>query len=163
MRKTPIAIAFLLLGLLVLARAAAAQLDGPTRSDGTTWTMPNCIPATQKIHWNTVTKSWECQLDVTGLGGSANVVSLEVDFGAAGATTAAVTVTGQTWVTASSMIVCAPTAFATADRADGAEDAAIEGLVATPYARVAATGFSVQVGARIGRALGRYLIHCTGV
>lgn len=155
-------LAVLLLVLLALARAAAAQ-DGPTRSDGTTWVMPDCLPALQKIHWNTAAKTWECQTDVTGLGGSANVVGLEVDFGAGGDTSAVATITGQAWVTTSSVIVCAPTAFATADRVDGAADATIEGLVATPYARVPATGFSVQVSAQLGRALGRYLIHCTGV
>lgn len=96
-----------------------------------------------------------------GGGGSANTVSATVDFGA-GNTEATVVVTGQAWVSSSSVIVCAPTLMATSDRTDGMEDAAIEGLVVAPYARVAGTGFSILAHPMQGRAVGKYLIHCTG-
>lgn len=101
-------------------------------------------------------------LTVAGGGGGGNFVAVTVDFGAAGATVANAVVTGQAWVTPQSVIVCAPTLLATATREDGAEDAIIEGLTAGVAARVAGTGFTVYANPRYGRAIGQYVIHCTG-
>lgn len=101
--------------------------------------------------------AWAC---LSG-GGGANVVSVDVDFGT-GKADARATVTGQAWVTASSKIVCVPTLFATATRADGAEDALIEGLRASVYARVAGTGFSVMASVARGFGYGVYNFSCTG-
>lgn len=116
-------------------------------------------------------------------GSGGNYVAATVDFGA-GSDSATVSVTGQAWVTASSVIACQPTLFATTDRDDGADDAFLEGLRCFPTARVAGTGFDVtcwtdgdpglwpaqpQGGPRAPRgqdlldiALGKFLIGCTG-
>lgn len=98
-----------------------------------------------------------------GGGGSANVVAVEVDFTASGNTNASTVVIGQAWVTATSVILCGPTLFATADRTDGMEDALIEGLTTAVSARVVGTGFTVHAAPTFGRAIGRYSISCTGV
>lgn len=96
--------------------------------------------------------------------GGANFVSATVDFGAyPGSANAVVTVTGATWVTASSLVTCAPTMFATADRVDGAEDAILEGLSIAVSARVAGTGFKVSAAPAMGSAIGKFLLSCTGV
>lgn len=97
-----------------------------------------------------------------GGGGSANTVSVTVDFGNTGATVAKTVVTGQAWVTTSSVIACTPTMMASADRTDGMEDAIIEGLTVSAYARVNGTGFTVAANPRRGRAYKKYTIHCTG-
>ena len=97
-----------------------------------------------------------------GGAGSANVVEATVDFGATGDTTASVVVTGQAWVTGTSNIVCAPTLLATTDRSEGMEDAVVEEIVVAVHTRVAATGFTITAGSAQGRAIGKYIIHCTG-
>lgn len=107
------------------------------------------------------------EVDVTiaaagGGGGGGNFVEVEVNFGTSGDTNAATVVTGQTWVASNSKIVCAPTAFSTADRADGAEDASIEQLTCVPHTRVVATGFTVSAHVANGNARGRFLCHCAG-
>lgn len=100
---------------------------------------------------------------LTGGGGSANTASVTVDFGTAGGANHVQTVvTGQAWVTASSVIVCSPTGFSTADRQDGAEDAAVEGLTVSISGRVAGTGFTLNTAPIQGNAIGKYLIGCTG-
>lgn len=101
-------------------------------------------------------------ISVPGGGGSANVVSVTVDFGSTGATVARTVVTGQTWVSTGSVIVCTPTLFASADRIDGAEDAMIEGLTVSAYARVAGTGFTIAASPHAGRAFRKFTLHCTG-
>jgi hypothetical protein len=96
-------------------------------------------------------------------GGSGNFVAATVDFGAyPGSNHAAVTVTGATWVTSNSVVVCMPTDLATADRADGSEDAAVEQLTVAVRSRVAGTGFSLDAAPGNGRAIGKYLVHCSG-
>jgi hypothetical protein len=95
-------------------------------------------------------------------GGSGNTLSATVDFGASGSNHVKTVVTGQAWVGAGSIIVCSPTGFATADRPDGAEDAAIEGLTVAISERVAGTGFTLNTTPNSGNAIGKFLIHCTG-
>lgn len=97
-----------------------------------------------------------------GGAGSANVVEVEVDFGANGDTTASTVVTGQAWVTGTSKIVCAPTMLATTDRSEGMEDVVIEEIVVAVHTRSVGVGFTVTAGSAQGRAIGKYLIHCTG-
>lgn len=100
---------------------------------------------------------------IAGGSGSANVVEAEVDFGASpGKDTASVVVTGQAWVTTTSVIVCQVTMTSTADRADGAEDAVIEGITVTFSTRVLATGFTLVASPALGNAVGKYKVHCTG-
>jgi hypothetical protein len=101
-------------------------------------------------------------LNAAGGAGSANVVQVEVDFGAAGDTTASAVVTGQAWVSGTSVIVCSPTMFATADRDDGDEDAIVEGLTVGAHTRVAGTGFTVVAHPEMGKAYGKFKVHCTG-
>lgn len=96
-----------------------------------------------------------------GGGGSANTVAVTVDFGA-GNTTASTVVTSQAWVTSSSIIVCAPTLLAASGRAEGAEDAIIEGLTVAISNRVAGVGFTVKAAPAQGQTQGAYVIHCTG-
>lgn len=103
-------------------------------------------------------------LTVPGGGGpgGGNYVDVVVNFGATGKTVAKTVVTGQAWVGLSSQILCVPSMMATADRTDGMEDALIEGLTITAYARVAGTGFTVAANPRSGKAYGKFLIQCTG-
>jgi hypothetical protein len=98
---------------------------------------------------------------VCGTDGNSVVVTL--DFGLGGSDIASVVVTGQAWVAAGTEIACAPTMVATADRAEGAEDAVIEGLVVAAHTRVAATGFTLTGAPRFGHAIGKYAVHCLGV
>jgi hypothetical protein len=101
-------------------------------------------------------------INVAGGGGSGNLVEASIDFGATGDTTASVVITGQSWVSTSSVIVCSPTMLATADRADGAEDAVIEGLTVAAHSRIAGTGFTVTAAPYQGRAYGAFKVHCAG-
>ena len=99
---------------------------------------------------------------IAGGAGSANVVTVTIDF-STGSTTALTVVTGQAWVTATSVIVCGPTLMITADRTtDGQEDALIEVLTVTSYARVVGTGFTVAAHPAHGWAFHKFLVHCTG-
>lgn len=93
----------------------------------------------------------------------ANSVEALIDFGASGDTNASVTLTGQTWVTATSKIVCGISSAATGDRAEGAEDAVIEEIVVSWHSRVVGTGFTVTAAAANGRAIGKFYVHCIGV
>lgn len=106
---------------------------------------------------------WKDIDDDGGAGGGGNGAAVTVDFGAAGNDTATVIVTGQAWVSGTSIIVCAPTLLATADRVDGEEDALLEGLTVVVSERVAGTGFTVSAQPAHGKAIGKFLIHCLGV
>jgi hypothetical protein len=96
-----------------------------------------------------------------GGAGSSNFVEVDVSFGS-GDELVTTVVTGQTWVTASSRIVCSPTMLATATRLEAEEDAVAEGLVVAAHSRVAGVGFSLTVAPRIGASYGTFKIHCTG-
>lgn len=128
-----------------------------------TWkTVPDCDADNQVLHYDQATNAFSCGDDDSGGAGSANVVEVEVDFGASGDTTASTTVTGLTWVGTTSVIVCAPTLFATADRDDGDEDALVENLTVAVHSRVASTGFTVMAHPAQGVAYGKFKVHCTG-
>lgn len=102
-------------------------------------------------------------LGVAWKGSVANFVEAEIDFGASpGSAIAEVVVTGQTWVRATSVIVAAVTAFATTDRADGADDAIVDEIHVAVSQRVVGTGFTLRARPHIGNALGKYKIHCIG-
>lgn len=127
-------------------------------------TLPSCSNATtSKLLFNNSTQEFSCGTDQTGGAGSANAIEVTVDFGSGGSDLASTVVTGQGWVTGTSAIACAPTMKATASRAEGAEDAVAEGLIAAIHSRVAATGFTLVAGPRFGRAIGQYIFDCTGV
>jgi hypothetical protein len=84
-----------------------------------------------------------------------------VDFGTE-ATNASLVVTGQAWVTASSVIVCSPSLVATSSHAEGAEDPLLEGLTVAAHTRVVGTGFTVAASVANGVGNGVYAIDCTG-
>jgi hypothetical protein len=93
---------------------------------------------------------------------SGNFLQVLVDFGFSVANEgdiARTTVTGLTWVTANSIILCNPFAGATPDHT--ADDAIVEGLVAYAENIVAGVGFDVVAYAP-NNTWGRYLINVTG-
>lgn len=94
--------------------------------------------------------------------GSGNFVAVTVDFSSSGAFDATKVVTGQAWVTASSIIICSATAVGAGTRATDADDVWLENFTANVYARVAGTGFTLKVRPQAGLALGQYVFHCTG-
>lgn len=98
----------------------------------------------------------------TSSGGSGNFGNATVNFvNPVGPeeTTATVTVTGQSWVTSGSFILCDPFGGVTLDH--GNEDAFVEGLVAYATNLVPGVGFDIQVLAPNG-TWGRYTINWTG-
>jgi hypothetical protein len=100
-----------------------------------------------------------------GPGGGANLVQAEVDFGfdtGLEGDLARVTLTGLPWVTADSIILCAPAGLATADH--DPEDAAIEGIIACAENLAPGVGFDIVAKAcgDSGATWGKYLINATG-
>ncbi len=94
--------------------------------------------------------------------GGGNYLQVEVDFGFSAGNEgdiARVTVTGQSWVTAGSVILCNPFGGATADHSP--DDAIVEGLVAYAENVVAGVGFDVVVYAP-QNSWGKYLVNVTG-
>lgn len=94
--------------------------------------------------------------------GSGNSVEAEVDFGAAPGLTVKNKAVAAAWVLTTSRIVCVPTMFSTADRADGAEDAIIEQLHCAPKLVADGIGFTVSCHAPM-MATGKFKVHCLGV
>lgn len=148
--------------LTVLAAIAGAQGDVLYRN-ATQWTRLPAGLAGQVLHTNGPGADPAWDTDDAGGGGGGNALEATLDFGAAGAPTASVVVTGQAWVSGTSKIVCAPTLFASADRVEGEEDAVLEGLVLAAHTRVVATGFTITGSVREGMAFGRFTVHCVGV
>lgn len=150
--------------VLILAAALAQTTSVPgvqLQDEGTSQgqvTKVNCVGTTVACTKSGATGT----ITVTGGVGSANTASATVDFGSTGQTNASVVVTGQAWVTITSIIVCAPTLLAGTSRTEGQEDAVIEGLTVSISTRVAATGFTVDAAIREGTAIGTFVIHCTG-
>ncbi len=122
--------------------------------------LPTCL-ATEKLTSNGT--SWSCATDLnSGGSGGGRYTAVLLDFGATESDdVASTTVTGQTWVTANSRIMCAPTMHATSSRAEGAEDAVVEGLTVAVHSRVVGTGFTVTAAAREGTT-GVYQVVCSG-
>jgi len=96
-------------------------------------------------------------------GGAGNFVTWTIDFGSTVPmeTMLTTTVTGQAWVTSSSIILCQLTAFSTSDRAEGAEDAVLDDIKLAVANRVAGVGFDILAHAPEG-ATGQYIVNCTG-
>ena len=84
-------------------------------------------------------------------GGSGNACTCTVDFGTDD-TDASVVVTGQSWVTASSVIVCSVLG----------EDARIQSITANVDTLVNGVGFTVHAHAPEG-ASGTFTVNCIGV
>lgn len=94
-----------------------------------------------------------------GGGGSANVVEASIDLGTSGHTAYQITVTGQSWVTSTSVIVCSP--FATSADGQTVETYAAAHFTVQAATRVAGTGFDLWVFSPHG-ATGTFRFHCTG-
>lgn len=125
--------------------------------------LPSCSNATtSKLLYNNSTHVFSCGTDQTGGAGSSNFVEVEVDFGASGNDTASTTVTGQSWVTGTSKVLCTPTMLSTTDRDEGAEDVLIEDIDVAIHTRVVSTGFTVTAHAGQGITFGKFKFHCTG-
>lgn len=98
-----------------------------------------------------------------GGGAGTNVVNVTLSFGVGGSDTASTIVTGQTWVTSSSVIVCAPTMLAASGRSEGAEDAIVEQLSVAVSNRSAGVGFTVKGAVPVGKAFGDFVVQCVGI
>jgi len=95
-------------------------------------------------------------------GGGGNFLQVQVDFGfdmANEGDIARTTVTGQSWVTSGSVILCNPFGGATADH--GPDDVIVEGLVAYAENLVPGVGFDVVVYAP-QNSWGKFLVNVTG-
>lgn len=94
--------------------------------------------------------------------GSGNFVQAQVNFGfptGQEGDTAKVTVTGQPWVTGSSIIICNAASIATADH--DPDDVLVEGIVAYAQNLVPGVGFDI-VALAPQNSWGRYLINASG-
>lgn len=97
---------------------------------------------------------------VDSKGAGVNLVQIQVDFGFAGALegdSASAVVTGQAWVTSTSIILCNPAGIATTDH--DPDDVWAERIQAYATALVPGTGFTVIATAN---TWGKYLINCIG-
>ena len=95
-------------------------------------------------------------------GGGGYLLQVEVDFGFSSGNEgdiARTTVTGQAWVTPSSVIICNPFAGATPDHSG--DEVVAEGLVAYAENLVTGVGFDVVAYAPSG-TWGRYYINAIG-
>lgn len=93
--------------------------------------------------------------------GTPRYIAANIDFTSVGNSTASTSVAA-TWATASSIIDCNPTGVATVSRAEGAEDAILEGLQCQISNRSAGVGFTLKCSPRQGLAYGVYAVHCSG-
>lgn len=94
-----------------------------------------------------------------GGGGGGNSVEVSVDFTASAYPVLAATVTGQTWVTASSKIICEP--FATDADSQTVETYQVADLSVVAGSRVAGVGFTLYLRNPNG-ATGTFRFHCLG-
>lgn len=147
-------------GTGVSARAANDVVIGTGANTTATKTLPSCSNATtSKLLFDNATQTFSCGTDQnSGGSGSANVVEASIALTGDGAYFSQV-VTGQTWVTASSKIVCS--VFATS--ADGltVEAVTLGNLNVTVSDLVASTGFTLNVFSPNGLD-GTIRVHCTG-
>jgi hypothetical protein len=98
-------------------------------------------------------------LNATGGAGGANTVEVSVNLGTTWKSVATATVTGQAWVTSSSIIVCSP--FATTADGQTIENYIAADLGINAATRVVGTGFDIWIRNNYG-AVGTFRFHCTG-
>lgn len=96
---------------------------------------------------------------IGGGAGSANVVEVSLSLGTEMGLYYSTTVTGQAWVSSSSVIACSM--FGTTADGQTPETIAVAGIVPTVSDRVAGTGFNLNVMNPNG-ATGTVRAHCTG-
>lgn len=130
----------------------AAQDEG-TPIAGRTTTI-NCLGSTISCAGAPVTT-----ITISGGAGSANVVEVSIALGTSMGLVFTATVTGQAWVSASSIIVCSP--FATSADGQTVETYFAAHFDVTASNRVAGTGFDLTVASPYG-ATGIFRFHCTG-
>jgi hypothetical protein len=126
------------------------------------------VPRTQRTTVNFTGAGVSCVDDgssktvctISGGGaGSANVVEVSLSLGTGMGLYYATTVTGQAWVSASSVIACSM--FGTTADGQTPETIAVAGIVPSVSDRVAGTGFNLNVYNPNG-ATGTVRAHCTG-
>jgi hypothetical protein len=101
-------------------------------------------------------------LDVSGGGGgggSANIVEVSINLGTDMGWYYTTTVTGQAWVSGTSVIACSM--FGTTADGQTPETIAVAGIIPTVANRVAGTGFDLSIYNPHG-ATGLVRAHCTG-
>jgi len=101
----------------------------------------------------------EVDCAISGGSGGGNFLEVSVNLGADGGLVYRTTVTGQTWVTGTSQILCSP--FATTADGQTIETIEASGVQAVASNRVVGTGFDLAVYTPHG-ATGIYRFHCTG-
>lgn len=154
--------ATLTLALLFSASLVSAQVTPPP---GVTVQDEGGAKATA-VNLNCVGAGLSCAVSAgtatftAGGGGSANVVEVTVDLGTTtNYTVKQVTVTGQAWVTATSIIACSP--FAQTNNSQTIENYIAADLGVAAASRVIGVGFDLWVRNNYG-ATGIFKIHCTG-
>lgn len=94
-----------------------------------------------------------------GAPGSSNFAEVSISLGETGDQFYSTTVTGQAWVTTTSIIVCSP--FATSDDGQTVETYAAAMFTVQAATRVNGVGFDLWVSSPNG-ATGTFRFHCTG-
>lgn len=133
--------------------------DNVLLGNGTGWALKaltSCVGTAKAVTYDAATNTWGCNTITAS--GVVNVVETSVAITSAGSYFTA-TVTGQTWVTASSVIVCS----VLGTDADGltAETIAIATPRATVANRVAGTGYDLLIANPYGLE-GTIRVQCTG-
>lgn len=98
-------------------------------------------------------------LNATGGGGSSNFIEVSVSLSTEGGLVYTATITGQAWVTGTSIIVCNP--FATSADGQTLETVYASNVQPVISNRVAGTGFDLSIFTPYG-ATGTYRFHCVG-
>lgn len=119
-------------------------------------TLSDCQGAGKAVTYTVSSNSWGCNTIASGAG---NLVEVSIDLGASGGTVYTTTVTGQSWVTTSSVITCSP--FATSADGQTVETYFAAHFTVAPSNRVAGTGFDLTVFSPHG-ATGTFRVHCSG-
>lgn len=155
MRPIPFALAASLLFFQGLGPVPGVTVQDEGTAQGRAGTL-NCVGAGIACTYS----GGVATLTVAGGGGGANSVEKSIAITSIQPNPAVATVTGQAWVTASSIIVCQPLGTT----ADGLTPEAINvaKLGVTAENRVAGTGFDIRVENFYGLE-GTVRIHCIGV
>lgn len=126
-------------------------------SDGIVWT---AVPTPVRNGWNAITYASDLKM-VVAVGNVTSLDQNQVLYNAyiPPGFVYTVTVTGQSWVTASSRILCSP--FGSTTDSLTPETIAASGVQAIASNRVVGTGFDLSVYSPHG-ATGTYRFHCTG-
>ncbi len=152
----------LFIALLVASFGSLAQVTNPStfelREEGASQGRSrvfNCVGA----NITCTMASGIATVTVSGVGGSANTVEVSLSLGTEMGLFYSTTITGQAWVSSSSVIACSM--FGTTADGQTPETIAVAGIVPTVSDRVAGTGFNLNIYNPNG-ATGTVRAHCTG-